>query len=203
MTPPDAPEQPTSSGSKSTSHVVDQNRRRLSRWLWRIPVVAALVSVGWGFREAYRIHFRKAAPAATPTFAPRPAERIAALSNVSDDWDAYEFQFGTVPGILVQMPDPIPGSLSVGGRHLAAFSRVCTHLGCIVNLNRDLEAIAFAFNYRTDAPALVCRCHLSVFSPRQAGRAVSGPAVEPLPRIGLELRDNEIYAVGVETSGNS
>ncbi|MDZ7703476.1 MAG: Rieske 2Fe-2S domain-containing protein [Trueperaceae bacterium] len=203
MTPPDTPQQTPSPGSETAPHRVDQNRRRLSTWLWRIPVVAALVSVGWGFREAYRIHFRKATPDAAPTFAPRPAERVATLGDVSNDWDAHEFQFGTVPGILVQMPDPIPGSLTVGERHLAAFSRVCTHLGCIVNLNRDLEAIAFAFNYRTDAPALVCRCHLSVFSPRQAGRAVSGPAVEPLPRIALELRDDAIYAVGVEASEGS
>ncbi len=167
-------------------------------WLWRLPVIAAVVSVVWGFREAYRIHFRKETPNAAPEFEARAPQQIATPTDVQNDWDAHTFQFGTVPGILVQMPDPIPGSLTVEGRHFAAFSRVCTHLGCIVNLNRDLEAIAFAFNYRTDAPALVCRCHLSVFSPQQAGRAVSGPAVEPLPRIALELRDGAIYAVGVE-----
>ena len=49
------------------------------------------------------------------------------------------------------------------------------------------EAIAFAFNHRTDRPQLTCGCHYSVFDPLRAGRAVSGPAVRPLPRVRLRI----------------
>ena len=87
----------------------------------------------------------------------------------------------------MRLPGAIPGGLEVDGLHLAAFSRICTHMGCVVSLNRDAEAIAFAFNYRAPGPQLVCRCHLSVFDPDRAGRAVAGPAIEPLPRVRLEL----------------
>ena len=50
----------------------------------------------------------------------------------------------------------------------------------------------------TSAPALACPCHLSVFDPLGAGRAVSGPARDPLPRVQLEARGAELWAVGLE-----
>jgi Rieske Fe-S protein len=63
-----------------------------------------------------------------------------------------------------------------GGIHLAAFSRVCTHLSCIVELKRDTEAVAFAFNHRSDHPSLTCACHFSVFDPSAPG----APSAVPL-----------------------
>ena len=47
-------------------------------------------------------------------------------------------------------------------------------------------------------PSLVCHCHLGVFAPDRQGVAVSGPAMRPLPRIRLELRDGQVLATGVE-----
>jgi arsenite oxidase small subunit len=49
---------------------------------------------------------------------------------------------------------------------------------------------------------LTCACHFSVFDPLRAGRAVSGPAVRPLPRIRLRLEGDpaagRIVADGIE-----
>jgi len=67
-----------------------------------------------------------------------------------------------------------------------------------VSLNRDVTAINIGFNHQTDSPALTCACHLSVFDPRQGGKAVSGPAVRPLPRVRLEVRGDQLYATGIE-----
>ncbi len=83
-----------------------------------------------------------------------------------------------------------------------AYSRICTHLGCPVNLVRDPEVLAFAFNYRpppgAQHPQLGCRCHFSVFDPLQAGEAVFGKANAPLPRVRLEVRGTAVWATGIE-----
>lgn len=168
-----------------------------------------LVAVGGGalgLYEAVRIHFEKDTPAARPVFDPRPRLAVGPVDHFAEVWSSIPFELGgprPIPAIVVRLPGPIPGGLDVPlgsgeSAHLAGFSRVCTHLGCTVNLNTDLKAIAFAFNYQTDHPDLTCHCHLSVFDPARAGEAVSGPAVRPLPRVQLERQGDQLVAVGLE-----
>jgi arsenite oxidase small subunit len=184
---------------------VDHGRRRLATWLWRLPVVAALGAAGLGLREAYRVHFAKLPPAARPTFEARPPVVVAAVARFAEPWDAVPFFVAGVPCFALRLPTPITGGVSDGPVHLAAFSRVCTHQACILDLTRDPEAIAFAFNHRTDRPQLTCACHYSVFDPLGAGRAVSGPAVRPLPRVRLRLERADggvgLVADGMELTG--
>lgn len=172
-------------------------RRTVVTWLWRVPVLAALAGAGWGAWEAYHVHFDKVRPKA-PGFVPVPPQRVAALADLEALWSAVPFELGEVPALALRVPEAVPGGLSLEGAHYLAFSRICTHLGCPVSLNRNLEALAVAFNFRTDHPALACPCHLSVFSPLEAGKAVSGPAREPLPRVQLERRRDALFAVGLE-----
>ena len=176
-------------------------RREVVRWLWRLPVLAALGGAGWGAWEAYRVHFNKLDPN-TPAFVPLTPQRVAGLGELAEPWSAVTFELrtaaGTTPALVLNVPEAVPGGLGHAGEHFLAFSRVCTHQGCPVALQRDLETLAVAFNYRTDAPALACPCHLSVFAPLEAGRAVSGPARDPLPRVQLEARGDELWAVGLE-----
>lgn len=183
---------------RDSAETVDEGRRRVVTWLWRLPVLVVLGGVGFAAYEAYKIQFSKGRPAENPTFAPRPTQRVGDLSEFSEVWSEREFVLGSVPAVALRLPEPVAGGLSVAGRHYAAFSRVCTHQGCIVALNRNLEAIAVAFNYRTDSPALACPCHFSVFDPERAGEAVSGPAVRPLPRVELNVQDGALFAVGLE-----
>lgn len=175
---------------------VDPSRRRFSAWLWRLPVLAALAAAGYGAREVWRVHFNKAAPADPPTFEPREPVTVAPLARFGDPWQAVTFSLAGVPCLVVRLPVAIPGSLVIDDAPetdasaalvLAGFSRICTHQGCLVDLNLDTEAIAFAFNHRGDQPQLTCACHYSVFDPTRAGRVVSGPAVLPLPRVRLRL----------------
>lgn len=181
----------------------DEARRRLVVWLWRLPVLLAIAGAGYGAYEAYRVIFGKGAPVAEPEFDPRPPQVVAEPAALGQVWASQDFVLDGLPAIALRLPAATPGGLSAAGgsAHYAAFSRVCTHQGCLVSLNRNLEAIAVAFNHRTDSPALVCRCHLSVFDPELAGRAVAGPAVRPLPRIQLELLDGALVAVGIEREG--
>lgn len=179
----------------------DPERRRFVAWAWRLPVLLALGGGGWGLYEGIRTHFLKGAPDPDPRFRGGPRVPVAPLSAFAADWDHQEFSYQGTPALALRLPGPIPGSLSVEEAHLAAFSRICTHERCVVSLNRDEEAIAFAFNYRADGPRLVCPCHLSVFDATDAGRAVSGPAVEPLPRLRLEADGDQLVATGIERSG--
>ncbi len=178
---------------------VDIKRRRLNKWLWRIPVLIASIGIIGIIQRAYKTHFQKLKPKETPTFVQQEPTLIAPLNDFSDVWDKAEFMLGTVPAIALYTPRPISGGISVQGRHFIAFSRICTHLGCPVNFIRDVEAITLAANHRVNDPVLVCHCHLSLFNVLKAGRAISGPAVEPLPRIQLKVENDYIVAVGIES----
>jgi Rieske Fe-S protein len=179
---------------------VDQGRRDLIRWAWRLPVLLALAGGGVGGFAAWRVHFGKRRPDPDPTFDPAAPLRIGAFDALEPVWSALPFDYLGGPAFALRLPEPVAGGLSVGDAHYVAFSRLCTHQACPVAWNTNPEAIAVATNHRTDRPALVCGCHLSVFDPLRAGLAVSGPARLPLPRIALEARDDGLYAVGWERS---
>ena len=189
---------------------IDEDRRRLNAWLWRLPVLLATGGAAYGVQLAYRVHFAKVAPADPPTFVDAPQAFVAPLARFAAPWSSETFAVAGLPCVAVRVPEPVPGGTTVdagsGAVHLVGFSRVCTHQHCIVDLNTDLELVAFAFNHRTDRPTLTCSCHYSVFDPLVAGRAVSGPAVRPLPRVRLRVAaadggEASVVADGVETAG--
>ena len=66
-----------------------------------------------------------------------------------------------------------------------AYSQVCTHLSCAVVYDKAENQI-------------VCPCHRGVFDVNQ-GTPVAGPPTRALPRVKLELRDDQFYATGWET----
>ncbi len=188
-----------SSETKSGEPLLE--RRTFITWLWRLPVLAVLGGAFWGVWEAYHVHFNKVTPD-TPDFIPVSSQRIASFRELDDLWSMVPFtlktQAGETPALALRIPVAVPGGLSVGKKHYLALSRVCTHQGCPVSLRRDLGTLEVAFNYRAENPVLACPCHLSVFAPLEAGKAVSGPAREPLPRVQLRAQGDELVAVGLE-----
>jgi Rieske Fe-S protein len=78
------------------------------------------------------------------------------------------------PAVLLHLTD---GSL-------VAYSQKCTHLGCVVS-------------YRPDSTELVCPCHDGVFE-ALTGEPIAGPPERPLPAIVLEVRDDIVWATGIE-----
>jgi Rieske Fe-S protein len=66
---------------------------------------------------------------------------------------------------------------------LAAFSQKCTHLSCAVY-------------YAADRDRLECPCHEGYFSAAN-GRVIQGPPPRPLPRVRLEQRGDDLFAVGM------
>jgi Rieske Fe-S protein len=85
------------------------------------------------------------------------------------------FQYPTeaAPCILVR----------TGEASYVAYSRICTHNSCPVF-------------YRPDENAFECRCHNGLFSVTD-GSVLAGPPPRPLPRILLEIRGNQVLAVGI------
>ncbi|MDB5046814.1 MAG: cytochrome complex iron-sulfur subunit [Deinococcus sp.] len=181
-------------------------RALLERW-WLLPVAGTVGAFGYMGWYGSRVLLGKR-EAGEPEFEAGTPQRVAALSQLGQEWAEVNFTYDKRPCTVLRVPRAVVGGLSVGGpageQHYAAYSRICTHLGCTVNLVRDPEVLAFAFNYRPppDAkhPQLGCRCHYSVFDPLQAGEAVFGKANGPLPRVRLEVRGNDLYATGIESA---
>ena len=69
---------------------------------------------------------------------------------------------------------------------LAAYSRRCTHLSCPVS-------------FQPDKDRLYCPCHNGAFAAGD-GTVLQGPPLHPLPRIVIEERGNDIWAIGVTKS---
>jgi Rieske Fe-S protein len=65
-----------------------------------------------------------------------------------------------------------------------AYSQKCTHLSCAVFYSKETHQIE-------------CPCHNGAFSVT-SGEVLKGPPPRPLPRIVLENRDGELFAVGID-----
>jgi Rieske Fe-S protein len=101
--------------------------------------------------------------------------RIASVDDVTVGGAlAFGYPGEQDPCLLVQ---PAPGVF-------AAYGQRCTHLSCAVRP-------------QLETGILQCPCHEGVFDAR-SGRPLAGPPRRPLPLVRLEIRNNQIYAAGVE-----
>jgi ubiquinol-cytochrome c reductase iron-sulfur subunit len=80
---------------------------------------------------------------------------------------------------------------------ILAFSKICTHAGCAVNLFRSP-----LYPPRTPGPALVCPCHYSTFDVLKGGDVVFGPAGRPLPQLPLRIGSRGDLIAAGPLSGN-
>ena len=122
---------------------------------------------------------------ALPTMAQNKIARvkIIELERLKLEWNDAEFQFSGEACVLIRIPEPTkpnPHSLEVQNTFLLAYSRVCTHLGCLAQLPNGLHQ-------------LECGCHGSIFRAAD-GDVLSGPASTPLRAVRLELEDGFVYA---------
>jgi len=106
---------------------------------------------------------------------PAPAARIAR----ADEIPAGGVRLFRYPG----PEDPCLLFHTLDDRFVA-YSQKCTHLSCAVFPSHDGER-------------LECPCHEGFFSVHD-GRVLQGPPPRPLPRIRLERRGDDLWAVGVE-----
>lgn len=76
------------------------------------------------------------------------------------------------PGDSYREPTNLDGTVD----GYAAYSKVCTHLGCAVN--------------GTEGNQLYCQCHGSAFDPLQGAEVTGGPASSPLPQLPIGVTDD-------------
>jgi Rieske Fe-S protein len=83
---------------------------------------------------------------------------------------------------------PRPGEpcllLRLDAERFVAFGQKCTHLGCPVL-------------YRKETRKLHCPCHEGYFN-AEDGKVLAGPPPRPLPRIELEQKGDELWAIAIQ-----
>ena len=183
------------------------SRRKLLEFWWIAPVAAAGGFFAWFGIRSYRILLGKTAPG-TPNFQAGTKFRVARVTDLKKPGDAKAFDYPvkigsslqSLPAILVRVSKPQLGGLSLKDTHFIALSRICTHQSCTCDFITKPEIASMAYKYRPleGMPILGCACHFSAFDPEKAGESVSGPALKPLPRLQIELRDQDVFAVGIE-----
>ncbi len=166
-----------------------------------LPVGLAGGFLAWFGLRVYNLRFRPRPEAQAPTWKEGPRVAVARRGELRV-WEARNFLYplpqGDLKAVLIRLPKPAPGGLSLGEEHYLALSRICTHQGCTLNYVPDPEAASLLYNVRLENPFLGCPCHFGAFDPLKGGQAVYGPPRHPLPRLRLEAEGEEIYATGHE-----
>jgi Rieske Fe-S protein len=110
------------------------------------------------------------------SFTPLKIEGAMSLENNS----ALNFHYPTAgdPAILIR----------TGDGNYYAYNQKCTHLSCPVY-------------YAKENGRIECPCHEAGFE-ANTGRVLYGPPPRPLDQIALEMRNGEVWAVGVKAGGS-
>jgi cytochrome b6-f complex iron-sulfur subunit len=78
-----------------------------------------------------------------------------------------DVMIGTTPAIVI----------NTRGKGFLAFSRVCTHLGCLVRYDQERQVF-------------ICPCHAGTFD--LEGNVISGPPPKPLPKFSVQVEGNNL-----------
>jgi Rieske Fe-S protein len=108
-----------------------------------------------------------------------PGIKVGTLEDFKTVGAFKEVTVGSTPVVVSRVAS---GGTKFGDANLAALSRLCTHLGCLVGSPKD--------------NAVDCGCHGSVFD-ATTGAVKQGPASQPLKSFKLEARSDGIYALTV------
>jgi Rieske Fe-S protein len=105
---------------------------------------------------------------------PPEARRVASLSGIPVGGSiVFDYPAEHDSCVLVRLSQT----------ELVAFSQKCTHLSCAV-IPKPAEGVFH------------CPCHEGLFDLR-TGRQLAGPPPRPLPRITLEIRGDDVFAIGI------
>jgi Rieske Fe-S protein len=106
--------------------------------------------------------------------------QVGTLADFPSIGSYKNLDLGGTPAIVTRVASAGPKGVMANGINLVAYSKVCTHVGCVVGDPVQGE--------------LGCPCHGSLFS-LDGGAVKQGPANKPLAAFKLEVRGQDIYAV--------
>lgn len=162
------------------SHEHDGPRACMSRRQFLLAGGAAVALVSLGGLPGM-------AEAAQALKAEYPRQKIGSLSALKKGVPVeFNYPYPDVRNILVKLGVPAGGGIG-SERDVVAFNQQCTHMG------GPLDG-----TYKPEHQVLgPCPLHLTTFDLTRHGMVASGHATESLPQIVLEVRGDDIYAVGV------
>ena len=135
------------------------------------------------------IHVPGLSGAQAATFVRYPRKKIGRLNRLATDKPAffnYPDKGAHSHSILVKLGRKAGGGVG-RSRDVVAFNAVCTHQGG-----------PLSGSYKAKSKTLgACPFHLSTFDLTRYGIIVSGQAYQSLPQVLLEVKGNDIYAVGM------
>jgi arsenite oxidase small subunit len=117
-----------------------------------------------------------------------PRQRVASLSALKTGEPVpFTYPYPDVRNIVVRLGAEAGGGIGPA-RDIVAFNQQCPHMGGPMDGTYKPE-------YQVLGP---CPIHLTTFDLTRHGMVVSGHSTQSLPQIVLELRGDDIFAVGVQ-----
>ncbi|MBA7465828.1 Arsenite oxidase subunit AioB [subsurface metagenome] len=115
-------------------------------------------------------------------------KRIARVQDVIADTPIeFDYPAKDIRNVLVKLGEIAGGGIGPD-RDIVAFNALCTHMG------GPLGAEVYKAKHKVLGP---CPLHLTTFDLTRYGMVVSGHATESLPQVMLEIRGDDIVAVGM------
>jgi arsenite oxidase small subunit len=96
----------------------------------------------------------------------------------------FSYPLKAQASVLLDMGQPVPGGVG-SKKSIVAYSLFCQHMGCPVE-------------YQAKIREFVCSCHQSRYDPERLGSIIQGLAMQPLPRVLLQVRNGAVWAVGID-----
>jgi arsenite oxidase small subunit len=116
-----------------------------------------------------------------------PARVIGKLSQLAADKPVdFTYPNRNVTNVLVRLGERAGGGIGPG-QDIVAFNAVCPHMG------GPVDASTYKAKHKVLGP---CPLHLSTFDLTRHGMIVSGHSTQSLAQVMLELRGDDIVAVG-------
>jgi arsenite oxidase small subunit len=127
------------------------------------------------------------AEAAQALKASYPRQKIGSLAALKTGVPvSFNYPYPDIRNVLVKLGVPAGAGLGAE-KDIVAFNQQCTHMG------GPLDG-----TYKPQHQVLgPCPLHLTTFDLTRHGMVASGHATESLPQIVLEIKGDDIYAVGV------
>lgn len=152
----------------------DETQHRLSR--------RGLLAAGASGATGVALVATEGANARTQAY---PAVRVVDLATLKVNRPvSFNYPLQKQASVLLDLGRAVPGGVGPK-RSIVAYSVFCQHMGCPVE-------------YQAKAREFFCPCHQSRYDPERLGSLIHGLAMQPLPRVLLQVRRKAVWAVGVE-----
>lgn len=140
--------------------------------------------------------------------------KVAKISRLTQPWSSARFTFVTsikskdvygkeavhkerIPGIVIRLPDDLAQKRGGGPKdRFYVVNLHCTHERCETAYITDKEEIRAVSALDAPNPIVYCPCHRSVFDLAADGKAIKGPAKEPLWKFDFDIKGDDIVVTG-------